>query len=201
MEGPSFKEQQFKVREDLIVTAANQLLADKGFDLMTMDDVAAAVGVSKGILYKHFASKEGLAAAAMVRVLRGALGAIEALPPDLPALDKLKAALRWTLESRLAGGLPLLPSGSASLQSSLMTSMEYVGAIFRMNAMVTGLVEQAVRAGDLRDDLPVEVMVHSIYSRTCDPALDFLRRGGRYTDADLVAHLVSIAFDGLAKRR
>jgi hypothetical protein len=82
-----------------------------------------------------------------------------------------------------------------------MTSMEYVGAIFRMNAMVTGLVEQAVRAGDLRDDLPVEVMVHSIYSRTCDPALDFLRRGGRYTDADLVAHLVSIAFDGLAKSR
>lgn len=201
MEGPSFKEQQFKVREDLIVTAANQLLADKGFDLMTMDDVAAAVGVSKGILYKHFASKESLAAAAMIRVLRGALGAIEALPSDLPAIDKLKAALRWTLESRLAGGLPLLPSGSASLQASLMTSMEYVGAIFRMNAMVTGLVEQAVRAGDVRGDIPVEVMVHSIYSRTCDPALDFLRRGGRYTDADLVAHLVSIAFDGLATRR
>lgn len=200
MENPSFREQQFKVREDLIVTAANQLLADKGFDLMTMDDVAAAVGVSKGILYKHFASKESLAAAAMVRVLQGALGAIEALPPELPACDKLKSALRWTLESRLAGGLPLLPSGSASLQTSLMASLDYVTAVFRMNSLVTGLVEQAVRDGDLRADVPVEVMVHAIYARTCDPALDFLRRGGRHADDALVSHLVSLAFDGLAGR-
>jgi TetR/AcrR family transcriptional regulator of autoinduction and epiphytic fitness len=63
-----------RVREDAIISSVNRLLADKGFDLMTVDEVAADVGIAKASLYKHFASKEALAAAAMVRVLeRGAL--------------------------------------------------------------------------------------------------------------------------------
>ena len=62
-----------QVREDAIVQAVNRLLAEKGFDAMTVDEVAADVGIAKASLYKHFASKEALAAAAMVRVLeRGA---------------------------------------------------------------------------------------------------------------------------------
>jgi AcrR family transcriptional regulator len=36
-------------------------LASKGFDLMTMDDVAGEAGISKPSLYKHFKSKEDLA--------------------------------------------------------------------------------------------------------------------------------------------
>ena len=58
-----FKKQQFEAREEAILDAVNQLLSEKGFDLMTMDDVAEAVGVAKGSLYKHFSSKEKLAAA------------------------------------------------------------------------------------------------------------------------------------------
>ncbi|MCX7243054.1 MAG: helix-turn-helix domain containing protein, partial [Polaromonas sp.] len=57
-------------REDAIVEAVNSLLAEKGFDLMTVDEVAAKVGIAKASLYKHFPSKEDLAAAAMVRLLR-----------------------------------------------------------------------------------------------------------------------------------
>ncbi len=200
MEAVSFKEQQFKVREDLIVVAANRLLATKGFDLMTMDDVATAVGVSKGILYKHFASKETLAAAAMVQVLRGALAAIEALPAEQPAIAKLKAALAWTLQARLAGGVPLLPSSSPNLQRSLFSSPDYTAAAFRMNHVISSLVHEAVAQGHLRGDVPAEVVVNSLYSRTCDPAFDLLRATGRYTDDQLVEHLVSLCFDGLATR-
>ncbi len=60
----SFKQQQLIVRENAIVDATNNLLAKKGFDLMTMDEVAAEVGIAKASLYKHFPSKEALAAAA-----------------------------------------------------------------------------------------------------------------------------------------
>ena len=37
----SFKAQMLKVREDAIVHAVNRLLAEKGFDAMTVDEVAA----------------------------------------------------------------------------------------------------------------------------------------------------------------
>jgi len=63
----SFKQRMLQVREDAIVHAVNRLLAEKGFDAMTVDEVAAQVGIAKASLYKHFPSKEDLAAAAMVR--------------------------------------------------------------------------------------------------------------------------------------
>jgi AcrR family transcriptional regulator len=42
----SFKDQTFRLREDAILDAATRILAGKGFDLMTMDDVAGEVGIS-----------------------------------------------------------------------------------------------------------------------------------------------------------
>jgi DNA-binding transcriptional ArsR family regulator len=68
----SFKQRMLQVREDTIVQTVNRLLAEKGFDAMTVDEVAAQVGIAKASLYKHFPSKEDLAAAAMVRVMRQA---------------------------------------------------------------------------------------------------------------------------------
>ena len=60
---PSFKEQMLAAREEAIVQTANRLLAQKGFESMTVDEVAASVGIAKASLYKHFPSKEDLAAA------------------------------------------------------------------------------------------------------------------------------------------
>ena len=60
----SYKEQIQRIREDAIVEAVNRLLATKGYDAMTVDEVAAEAGMAKASVYKHFASKEDLAAAA-----------------------------------------------------------------------------------------------------------------------------------------
>ena len=74
----SFRERVHLAREDAIVASVNRLLAEKGYDLMTVDEVAADVGIAKASLYKHFASKESLAAAAMIRVLDRALAFLAA---------------------------------------------------------------------------------------------------------------------------
>jgi hypothetical protein len=51
----TFKQQQLKFRENAILDAVNRLLAQKGFDLMTMDEVAAALTTALGtpITYTH----------------------------------------------------------------------------------------------------------------------------------------------------
>ena len=43
----SFKQQMLKAREDAIIETVNQLLAEKGFEAMTVDEVAATVGIAK----------------------------------------------------------------------------------------------------------------------------------------------------------
>ena len=72
----TFKERQLIVREQAILDVVNRLLTAKGFDLMTMDEVAGEVGISKASLYKHFASKEALAAAALTRLMEQTLSLI-----------------------------------------------------------------------------------------------------------------------------
>src|SRR3989338_6876827 len=75
----SFKEQMHQAREDAILQSTCQLLGEKAFDAMTMDDVANAVGIAKASLYKHFCSKEELCSAAMVQIL----GRVQASPGEL----------------------------------------------------------------------------------------------------------------------
>ena len=99
-----------RAREDAIVQAASRLLAEKGFDLMTVDQVAADVGIAKASLYKHFPSKEDLAAAAMVRVLGQAQTFLASLPPGATPIDQLKAVVRWMMQRQLAGQMPSLPA-------------------------------------------------------------------------------------------
>ncbi len=106
----SFKQQQLIVRENAIVDATTNLLAKKGFEMMTMDEVAAEVGIAKASLYKHFPSKEALAAAAMIRLLENTLAFVRGLSSEQAALDQLKSVLQWALEIRMKGGLPTLPT-------------------------------------------------------------------------------------------
>lgn len=46
--------------EDLILDAADRLLARRGYKRMTMDDLAREVGIAKGTIYLHFPGKEDL---------------------------------------------------------------------------------------------------------------------------------------------
>lgn len=47
-------------RSQQIVDAAAACFAQKGFHQTTMDDIARAAGISAGLIYRHFASKEDL---------------------------------------------------------------------------------------------------------------------------------------------
>ena len=122
----SFKEQMHQAREDAILQATCRLLGEKSFDVMTMDDVANAVGIAKASLYKHFASKEDLCCAAMVQILGRVRAYLDTLPAEMPPQDKLQDLVRWSLERLITNEMPLLPSRNSSLRAVLMASKQYL---------------------------------------------------------------------------
>jgi AcrR family transcriptional regulator len=81
-------------RRALIVDAAGRLFGERGFDGTRLDDVAAAAGVTKPILYRHFADKTALYLALLERH-RGDLGSFAAA---VPAGGSLEERLRAVLE-------------------------------------------------------------------------------------------------------
>lgn len=54
-------------REKYILDRAAELIAHHGYDKTTLDDIAAAAGMSRGILYLHFENKEKLFEALVYR--------------------------------------------------------------------------------------------------------------------------------------
>lgn len=197
----SFKEQMLRAREDAIVHTVNRLLAEKGFDAMTVDEVAAAVGIAKASLYKHFPSKEDLAAAAMVRVMRRAQEYLGQVPASLSPLDKLRTVARWTMEVQLAGEMPSLPSQNSTLRATLMANRDYLDGLMAISDQLGGWIEAAQKEGTLNPALPPIAVLYTLYARACDPVLEFLKAGGQHTDAQIVELVLSTCFDGLNARK
>lgn len=195
----SFKDQAFRLRENAILDAATSVLGSKGFDLMTMDDVAGAVGISKPSLYKHFKSKEDLVGEALIRLIDGAIAYLDQMDPTLGPRDKLSALLEWCLRVRLEGGLPFLPSTSAHVRDMLMRNLKYVTRVLKLNGQLEKLVQTAQKAGQLNPDLPTDVILFSYYARTCDPAVEYLQRFSKMSDDAVVTHMLKVAFDGISK--
>jgi TetR/AcrR family transcriptional regulator, regulator of autoinduction and epiphytic fitness len=198
----SFRDQMLRAREDAIVSSVNRLLAEKGFDLMTVDEVAADVGIAKASLYKHFISKEALAAAAMIRVLDRALAFIEALrsKPDTPALQQLEAVARWTMQVQLAGEMPSLPAQNSALRAALMAHKVYLGRLMEVSERLGEWITAAQRDGELDPGLPGEVILYTLYARACDPVLEMLKSGGQYSEERIVELLLATCFGGLRGR-
>ena len=196
----SFKQQMLKAREEAIIQTVNRLLAEKGFEAMTVDEVALQVGIAKASLYKHFASKEELAAAAMVRVMRRAQDFISALPQQATALQNLRAVVRWTLQVKLAGDMPSLPSQNSTLRATLTGNKDYMDGLMEVSDRLGAWIEAAQAAGALNPALPAIAILYTFFARACDPVLEFLKMGGLYQDEQIVDLVLSTCFEGLNAR-
>lgn len=196
----SFKVQMLAAREAAIIESVNRLLAEKGFDAMTVDEVAAEVGIAKASLYKHFASKEDLACAAMVTAMQKAQAFIAELNADQPPQDKLKAVTRWTMTLKLQGQMPSLPSQNSTLRATLMASKDYMDGLMEVSDVLGGWIEEAQAQGRINPALPAVAVLYTLFARACDPVLEFLKMGEQHTDEQILDLVMSTCFDGLSAR-
>lgn len=198
----AFREQVLRAREDAIVNSVNRLLAEKGYDIMTVDEVAADVGIAKASLYKHFTSKEELAAAAMIRILDRALAFTETLAADvtLEPIGRLRAVARWTMETQLAGEMPSLPAQNSALRTALTANRDYLDRLFMLSDRLGNWITAAQVSGDLDRAMPADVVLYTLFARACDPVLGVLKAGGQYTDEQIIGWLLRSCFHGLSGR-
>ncbi|MEU6730065.1 TetR family transcriptional regulator [Nonomuraea wenchangensis] len=94
-----------------ILAAAEEIMATRGVEALSMADVAAAAGVGVGTLYRRFGDRSGLAHALIDRRERefqaAYLGGPPPLGPGAPAAERIRAFLH-ALASRTVNQLDLL---------------------------------------------------------------------------------------------
>ena len=89
-----------EVRVQQILDAALVEFAERGFSATRMDDIAARCGLSKGGLYAHFQSKDGIFEALLARSL--APPQWNELPPPPPS-EGPRAFAQWVVQCLHAG--------------------------------------------------------------------------------------------------
>lgn len=204
----SIKQQIQRVREQAIVAAVNRLLATKGYDAMTVDEVAAEAGMAKASLYKLFTSKEELAGAAMVGVLDRALAFVDGLRDEaaqaaeagipIRPLNQLKAVTRWAMQTQLEGEMPSLPAQNSNLSASLQSNDAYMDRLIALSNRLSIWITEAQTSGQLQAALPAELVLYTLFARACDPVVALLKESGQYTHTQIIDWVTSTTFNGLA---
>ena len=194
----TFKQRMMLERESLIIETVNHLLATKGYDAMTVDEIADTVGIAKASLYRHFPSKEALGMAALVDIMHKALGVINQLnATDQTAIDKLKVLTQWAMRLKLAQKMPNLPSENSQLRELLIANDDYTNNLVMLSDSIGEWIEQAQAEGKLQSNIPGLAILYTLYARACDPVLGFLRSSQLYDDDEIIAIVTRTCFEGL----
>lgn len=170
-------------KDDAILLATRELLAERGFDGMTMDAVADRAGAGKATVYRRWPSKVQLTVDAVVCV-RGVAQTVDDIP-DTGSLRSDLLAVRY--------GRPR--TDDSELMSGLMSAVKEnpeVAAVFheqfvrtRVNLM-RGLLERAQARGELRADVDLDMVA------AVAPAMIAYRKmvAGQHVDDEFVVQMI-----------
>jgi AcrR family transcriptional regulator len=142
-----------------ILERAAPLLFARGFSKLTMDELAAELGISKRTLYQHFASKQQLLSEVLAGMMRSTAAAAERLIKD-PAADF------WT---KLTGLLALLTGRLSQLSPAFLGDLERNAPDLwreiddfrrgKINDNFLRLYRSGVRQGMVRDDIDPRLLL------------------------------------------
>jgi len=183
---------------DALLGVAIGVFTERGYDGTTMEDLAAALGITKSSIYHHVSGKQEILARALDRALAG----LEAVLTDArastdPAVARLERAVRDSVATLIAE----LPSVTLLLRVRGNTEVERAALARRrrIDGELAELVTAAQGEGDLRPDLDPALVARLIFG-TVNSLVEWYRPRDD-ASPDLVADaLCAMVFDGLRRR-
>ncbi len=138
-------------RQAEIVDAALRLARDLSPALITTSDIAAAVGVTQGAVFKHFPTKEAIWHAAMSQVQQQLLAALNAAAEAAESpLDALAAVFKAHVRFVLAHpGVPRCIFHELQQPADSAVKQEVRGLLQRYRQLLMKLLDTAVSAREL----------------------------------------------------
>lgn len=139
------------LRREEFLDVAQRLLETKGYERMSVQDVLAGLGASKGAFYHYFGSKQALLEAVVDRLADAVAASLApmAAEPDAAAMDKLgrffAALAAW--KSRRRDLLIALLRVWQSDDNAIVRQKLRPGIAGRIAPLLADVVDQGVREG------------------------------------------------------
>jgi TetR/AcrR family transcriptional regulator, transcriptional repressor for nem operon len=166
-----------------IVALAAPLFNQRGFEGCSMQDVMQATGLEKGGLYRHFSSKEELAAEAFRYSLNNAVKTrTEGLEEVGDPLEQLRYLIRRFVEepSSMPGGCPLMNTAIDADDGNAVLRKLALDAIADWKTRLTAIVLEGIRRREIRRAID-PVRISNTIIATLEGALMISRLEGSRT--------------------
>ena len=167
------------IRRAELLDRAAALFVQHGYDNVSLNDLIADAGVSKGAFYHWFPSKDALISALAEHSAREGFAVIEQAVAQCSgnALDRLNAMLQAGFDAKMKAGTPellaaavsLLRPANSHLYGRILTAEEQ---LFR--PLLTRLITEGVAEGifDTFDPEGVADMIYGLAARTNTKIID-----------------------------
>lgn len=180
---------------EMVVDAAVRLFNRQGYEASSMADLAHATGLSKSSLYHHVSSKEELLKRALDRAFAQLFSVLDE-PAALAGRprDRLRhVILRATLVTlEFAREVELLQriKGNTPVERKALKQRQ------RVDRAVQKIVDEAVRAGELRADLEPGLVTKLIFGMS-NSTTQWYRPGGKNSANEIARTVAAVLFEGL----
>ncbi len=159
----TLKERQRQERAALILQAAEDVIAEKGYHDTSIDEIAARVGIAKGTVYLHFPSKDDLVVALCEREMDVFLRSVQQVTQENASARTRLSNILGIAYGRLEHErtpLFLILFSSASVRRTLFEKRETLRHhVSHLAALVGGVLEEGKAAGEFDATIPTPIMV------------------------------------------
>lgn len=155
------KEDEYAVRRNEILDAAQRLVYTKGFGQMTIQDILDDLQISKGAFYHYFGSKHALLEALIERLQDEADEILIRITQDahLSALEKLEryfaTAARWKTAQKTY--LLALLRVWYTDDNAIVRQKVFATAVKRITPLLSVIIRQGIQEGVLTTPFPDQV--------------------------------------------
>jgi TetR/AcrR family transcriptional repressor of nem operon len=164
----------------MIIAKAAPIFNQRGYAGCSIQDILDATGLEKGGIYRHFSSKEELAAEAFqyalansVRIRTENLGHIRG------AVERLRYVIRRFAEgtSTIAGGCPLMNTAIDADDGNPLLRRLVRKGIMDWKSRLCEIVEEGIRSGEIRSTIESRRIANTVIA-TLEGALMISRIEG-----------------------
>lgn len=135
-----------------VIAAAEKLIAERGFESVTVDDIAAEAGVAKGTFYTYFKRKEDV----VWEIAGPNFASLQerAKASDGDVVEKLDAYLTESMKLIVETGLKIAQQWIKTVVDP--SDPDGKGKLIYDLGVIREFLELAVESGELTDDTPVD---------------------------------------------
>ena len=200
---PSLKDRQRRERQELILRAAAGLLAERSYHDMSLDEIAARVGISKGTIYLHFTSKEDL----MIALFERGIFAFQNMLDEVTKGSALPSEKLATIIERVTRGMIADPG--AQCMSAIAQNPEFVARLAEhhnemrpicddLRERIAQLINEGKATGEFDPSLPTPLLLSLFTSLLSPHTARQLAKVGGMTTEEIAEGLSRFFFKGIA---